>query len=215
MRHWWDARQGCDTYIGHALRKYGREAFEWKVVATFVDVCTAKQAEKLAIAEGYGHFNLSPGGDWNPGPCAEARLRMSLASKGKPKSAETVRRMSDAQRGHKVTAEARLNMSRAKRSSMSDETCAKISAAHKGKKKPYVIEHARQMGLSRKGKPGTMTGKKLSAEALAKMKASLTGRELSPEHKANVSKAVTAWWKQRKLNNELRGMAPDVIPIEV
>lgn len=64
-----------------------------------------------------------------------------------------------------------------------EESCAKMSAAKKGK--PMSAEHRAKISASHKGKC-------MSVEARAKISAALTGRTLSEEHKANISKPRSA-----------------------
>ena len=88
------------------------------------------------------------------------------------------------------------------------ETCAKISAAHKGKK--FSPEHCANMSAVRKGKklaPETCAkigaahlGKKRTKETCAKISAALTGKKKSPEHRAKDAEAH----KGKPLKDETR-----------
>lgn len=85
-QHWHDCNRKPEGYFHNALRKHGRDAFIWHIVAWFESVNAAKQAERDAIAAGFGHFNLNAGGDGNHGyvPSPETRAKMAAAKRGKP-----------------------------------------------------------------------------------------------------------------------------------
>lgn len=106
-----------------------------------------------------------------------------------------------------------------KRPPRSAEWCAKLSATLKGV--PHTLERrknqaAAQRGLQRapytpmtqetrdriaaiRASKPPRTGRKLSATSIAKMVTSLTGRELSAEHKAHIGAASRESWRKRKL----------------
>jgi group I intron endonuclease len=113
QQHKAHAKQGADTLLGKAIRKYGPESFTIEVVAEsyapFLD-----DAEKLAIWVYQSHvrrggYNLTHGGDGTPaGPdnpnygkprSEEIRKKISESNTGRTVSAETRKRISDAKQG--------------------------------------------------------------------------------------------------------------------
>lgn len=78
------------------------------------------------------------------------------------------------------------------------EIRAKISEAHKGKKKSP--EHCAKIGVSKKGENHPNFGKKLSPETRSKIGAAHKGKKLSPEHRAKISEVQ----KGKKLSPETR-----------
>jgi hypothetical protein len=174
-RHKWEAfNNDCDTHFARALRKYGVEAFEWKVLLEFKTVADAKEAEIFAIANGYGYYNETEGGDGVNGLSEKGRAKKSAALKGRPKSPETKAKMSQAQKGRKVSEEAKENMRRARLAYLAEngpyestpERNEKISKAKKGKK--FTSEHCVAMGNARKGKKHSEEHKQKISEGTRK-----------------------------------------------
>jgi len=86
----------------------------------------------------------------------------------------------------------------------SDETRAKISAAHAGKSnhfygKKHTAETKAKMSAAQAGNQN-WKGKKHSAETKAKMSKVKIGRKLSAEHRAKLSAAKKEYW--RKIRKE-------------
>jgi len=73
----------------------------------------------------------------------------------------------------------------------SEETKQKISKGNKGKKR--TEEQKQALSAALKGKPGAMLGKKLTPEQVEKLK----NREITPEHRTNLSKA----WDRRRVES--------------
>lgn len=184
QRHKWEALSNqCDTYFARALRAYGAEAFEWKVIQKFRNSNAAKIAEKLGILWGLGHYNLTVGGDGNINPAPETRAKMSAAQqKRKTRSEETKARMSAAQKGHFVSEEAKENMRQAQL------------------KRPPTTEEARIN--MRKAKAGTDMSCCKTPEAIAKMAASKRGKANSAEHKLRICEGLRKAHAERKANRE-------------
>lgn len=130
-------RQHCrnknNFYIDRAIRKYGKKNFDFQII------CELEQDDDLlnAMEEYYvwkyntykdkNHYNLTPGGDFNPATLPEVRAKMSKAKSGKnhpffgrKHTPETKNKMSEAHSGCKHT----------------PETRKKISKSHLGKKLP-------------------------------------------------------------------------------
>jgi len=165
-RHLWDGRRGRGTRIARALRKYGKDAFDFKVEAEVSTFDEAKIAEKRAIAARRPAFNLTAGGDGTVGyvPGAETRAKISAANGG-PSA-----RKSDAAKARCKTSEGRENLSRAR---TVPRTAATVDA---------IRERGRRRGMP----PGALAaavaankGRKRTAEQCARIAASLRGKPLS------------------------------------
>lgn len=138
----------------NAIRKYGTDVFEWKIIdkATTEDELNEKErywiAYYNAVNRDHG-YNMTEGGDgvkpneevreklsesirrrWQDG---DYRKKVVEAHKRKTLSEETRRKISEAQKGRKHT----------------EETKRKLSEAHKGKK--LSEEHCKKMAEARRG----------------------------------------------------------------
>ena len=121
------------------------------------------------------------------------KLKMSLASKGKPRPPEVVEKIRQKQIGQKRSDEAKANMSKAHvGKKLSDETKAKMSAAKKGKlpnntgkvykmKEPMPLELRLRLGEQRRGRI-------MSEESSKKKSLATKGRPLSESNRANIAK---------------------------
>lgn len=215
QRHKWEALSNeCDTYFARALRAYGVEAFEWKVIQKFRNSGAAKIAEKLAILWGLGHYNLTVGGDGNINPAPETRAKMSAAQqKRKTRSEATKARMSAAQKGHFVSEEAKENMRQAalRRAPASEEALANMRKAKAGTDMPHC-----QTSEAIEKRSAALRGKKQSPEHIAarvegmlqdyqdnpeRAKAAsqrMLDRYNDPSARAEQSARIKAWWAERK-----------------
>jgi hypothetical protein len=126
------------THFHHALRKYGRAAFDWAVSEWCADERAARAAETIAIASGRGHYNMTPGGDGVVNPSPEVRRKNAEKRRGKKwghHTPETRALMSLKAKGRPKSPEARENMRKAhlgkKLKPRSEETKAKIAASVK------------------------------------------------------------------------------------
>ena len=84
--HLWTARSARGhAPLYRALRKYGRDAFVWEVVAEFECGADALAEEVRLIKSLNPHYNATPGGaGFNPTPMSpEGRARISAANRGK------------------------------------------------------------------------------------------------------------------------------------
>jgi group I intron endonuclease len=131
--------------IVRALRRYGAEAFDFRVEATLPTAEEAKIAERIAIALRRPAFNASRGGDGNGNyiRTPETRLKISLSNarawaegrRSREVSSETRERMSAARSGRKHSAETRALIAEAnRRRVVSEESRAKMSATRRGVK---------------------------------------------------------------------------------
>jgi group I intron endonuclease len=83
--HKTSARRGSQLWFHQALRKYGEDAFEWRVVSVHYEDADAKRAERAMISGLPRTYNMTPGGD-GCGPLKEGhKANISRALKGNPK----------------------------------------------------------------------------------------------------------------------------------
>jgi group I intron endonuclease len=190
------------SYIQRALKKHGREAFTLQVLEWFENEADAYEAEAWWIAflrsnvAAYG-YNLSAGGEGNPGHevSQETRAKMSAVS---------VRRWSrpgERERNAEQTRKIHTGLKR------SPATCRKISEAAKGR--VPSAEHRAKISESSRGRPRPYVsalhlGVPKTAEHRAKVGAAHRGKKLSEETKA---KLRAAWVRRRA-----RGVGTDGKP---
>ncbi len=118
----------------NALRKYGRDAFDWSVVQTLQDWDSAKAAEIAWIAEHKPALNISLGGDGAQGvkfgPLSEAhKAQISQANRGRIKPESERKNISRGLIGLKKSETHRENLSASHRGKvLSPEHRAKIKS---------------------------------------------------------------------------------------
>lgn len=134
-RHLWDARQGSACRFHAALRQYGADSFEFRVLAVGPAGAWLNALEIRAIVAWNSFnkgYNDTKGGDGGNGSKArlgkthtpEARAKISAARRGKPGT----------RLGHHNTPEHNEKVRQANLGKkLSVETRAKISAAQKGR----------------------------------------------------------------------------------
>ena len=136
-----------DTYFHRALRKYGKENFEWNVIQYFTSIEEAKQAEIFWIAYlkecGIVLYNRTDGGDGVTG-FTHSKETIQILSKsitgdknpmyGKNHTNEAKQKISDALKGKSISNETRLSRFGKHHT---DETKLKLSVINKDKR-PHV-----------------------------------------------------------------------------
>ena len=159
----WAHHARAKSHIGNALRAYGAEAFDFRIITVYPNAAAAKQAEIDRIAARKPAFNKTAGGDGTNGysPTEEHRERLRKAILGRKRSAEFCAKC----RAKKVSAETR----------------EKIRRARLGQ--TWSVDVREKCAAGRRGKPNT-------AEAKAKISAALTGKPKTPEHVAKVAAAL-------------------------
>lgn len=214
-----DAKKGKGYAFQSAIRKYGEDNFEWKVLSICRNARIALGLEVAAIQLGMGYYNMTKGGE------------------GFTMTEETIEKIRKANLGRKHTPQAIANMTAAQRlldksltdaqkkaigdfhrgKILSEETRRKMSEAHTGK--VFTEEHKRKIGdnwigrkhtdetkakmsvSARKKPPVTeearknmseaQKGKKMSEENRQKLIERNTGRAVSQETREKMSKALT------------------------
>lgn len=180
--------------VGNKIRPYtktDRSDFWWKVVNKYgyeiqilkTDL-TKEEAYELEVIliAWYGRknlglgplVNLTDGGDGsnNTVVSEETREKLRIARTGYKFSEETKLKISNSHKGKKHTEETRLKMSES------------------AKKKIITQEHYDKLHTCQKGENNGMFGKTHSDETKDKIRQKATGRKLSYESKAKISKIV-------------------------
>lgn len=132
-KHVTNANTGSKLYFHNAIRKYGKDAFDWQIIAKTSSLKSAAILEKMARFLGTGHYNMTDGGEGSSGRVTtdESRVRYSLAKLGKKKSPEHIAKM----RLFRHTEEAKAAMSIARKGrKQSQAFIDKRAAALKGHK---------------------------------------------------------------------------------
>jgi group I intron endonuclease len=155
------SKHGRGAHFANALRLYGKEAFDWKVIQKYRNVQAAQTAEKLAVLWGLGHYNLTTGGEYGKQCSPEVRAKMSVVKKGRTLSAQTRAKMSVAQqarnerlgRAKLVFYGPRLPRVYPVGHTHSEQHRANISAANRGvPKPPRTAEHIAKISAAKTGK---------------------------------------------------------------
>lgn len=207
MREHKQAKGGC-RYLYNAVRRYGFDAFEHKIIAkahSWEELCLKEQAFiKFFGTKAPDGYNLTDGGEGSLGlkPSAETRQKMSEAQKGnkgntnmlgKKLSDETRQKIGEASKGNKY-ALGNTNMLGKKHS---NETKRKMSEAKRGRK--FSDETKRKMSEAAKGR-------KTSDETRKKLSEAKRGRKLSDETRQKMSEAQKGNTKMlgKKHSNEAK-----------
>lgn len=190
-----------NTYIDRAIKKHGADNFELKVICELEqDDDLLNEMEKYYVwkyntYEDDFHYNLTPGGDFNPMKNPEIAAKKSKAMSGKNNPMYGKRDKESPRFGRKHTSETKEKMSKAhKGKKLSEETKEKMSKAKSGENNPMFgkrhSEDARKkMSKAHSGKNHYFYGKKLSEEHRKKLSEAHKDKKLSEEHKKNLSKA--------------------------
>jgi len=197
-RHLWDAARNSPCRFHAAIRTYGPEAFEFKMLAIGPVGGWLSEMEIRTI-EAYNSFNSgyndTKGGEGTRGSMArlgkthtpEARAKISAARRGKPGGRLGCRNTPE--HNEKVR---QANLGK----TLSVEHRAAISAAQKGrpahnKGVAHTEETKRKMSLAH-------TGMKRPVSAGEKTRARLLGVPLSEETKRKLSEAQKRYWANKK-----------------
>jgi group I intron endonuclease len=138
-----------------AIRKYGFDSFDFKVLETDIDISKIHEREKFWIKElntmKPNGYNLTEGGEGTFGyrHTEESKKRMSEMRKGvpgKPKSEDVKKYLSELYKGRKLSEEQKKKISESKKGKrLSEEHKMKISETQKGR--THSEEHNRNVSL--------------------------------------------------------------------
>lgn len=176
-----DSREGGSEYAIHrAIRKYGIENFEFRILSYHPTEEEAFAAEGEAVASlrtttREGGYNLNAGGKGGVSPSDEVRQKIRQANLGHPVSESVREKLRAARLGSKHT----------------DEAKAKMSLSRKGK--PKSEDTREKMSRALKGHP-------VSEETRAKLRESCKRNAHRPvvtdELRERLSKAVKERWRK-------------------
>ncbi len=226
--HFWLLRRGehKNTHLQRAFQKYGEAAFEWVVLCLLPrrDLISTEQRLLDRLAGTAACYNIAAHAH-TPSMTEAVRRKIGDALRGrvipreqverwietmrtwraaqppkppkqkpirKPLSVESRERMANAQRGKRQSEESNRKRSESlrqfyeahpghlqQRQRASTESRAKAAASNRGKKRIGVALENLRVGSKKRGDD-------------------LRGGTHTPEHRARVSAAVTAWWAERK-----------------
>lgn len=110
-----DAKKGCEFYLHRAIRKYGKDAFIWRILGYAACQFGLDILEKswMWITSDY-NYNIREGGSHGKAS-KESREKMSKARKGKKLTEEHIRNRAESYRGYKQTIQHRINASKVRR----------------------------------------------------------------------------------------------------
>ena len=174
--------------LASAIKKYGRDAFAYKILEDSVfdqmlgDLEIAYIAKFNTVAP--NGYNLTHGGEINKSISEETRQRLSESHKGQ------------------------VAWNKGKK--MSPEFCQQISERQKGRPAPNKGKKAspetiRKLSESHKGQTPWMKGKRHTAESRKKNAEAHRGKKASPETRQRLSeshKGQVAWNKGKKMSPE-------------
>lgn len=151
-RHLSDSSSNSNTYFHKAIRKYGKENFEWSILVETDSESKLNALEKFYIMiyrKMLGVYNLTEGGEGMSGytQAEESRKKVSDSKKGKPRDEETKKKISDSHKGKIpwnkgktiIYPEGTKNPFFGKKHS--EESCKKMSDAKKGKTSSFKGKH--------------------------------------------------------------------------
>jgi len=206
-KHCVAARNESDGLLYRAMRKYGIENFQMRVIDEAEDEAYALNTlEPLWIRrfreEGIELYNLTEGGEGIVGlvHSEETKQKMSESLRGKKRSEEQRQRLSEANRGKSPSEEARR----------------KISEANRGRSKPPRSEqHLRKLReaalargsmseeqkrkISESMRQSENVGHPIDEETRARIAEKLRGQVQSEETKAKRAESMRKAWERRRI----------------
>ena len=207
--HNYNAEKGSPLAVAQAIRKFGRDAVQFKVLVVAKGRDYLAQLERNAIrvfgTRKPNGYNLTDGGDgapvgntYNLGKkrTMESRAKMSASARGRPRTKEQREAVSRAMMGNKFSLGRKL----------SDEHKARISVANKGRK--WTAEQRAGMSIAAYGRKKSEVqrerhraamignnfclGRKHSEETKAKIAVAHKGRKFSDATREKMSIAACA-----------------------
>lgn len=176
----WSSHKESDSLIGQALRKYGEDNFDSRVLEECDSLEMLNFRERcyiLALGTLAPHgYNLQPGGD-NKLHHDITKVKISERRKGKGCGVRNVNYKRD------FSSEHRLKIS----SSLKDYFDRN---GHPLKGAVFTDAHIESLKDSHKGQIPWNKGKKLSKEHVENLRVSHRGRTLTKEHKRKISEAM-------------------------
>ena len=186
---------GSGKYLIHAIKKYGRKNFRREILEFFSTKKKAFDTQAPLIIK-YNTlspigYNLSPTGGLCVMNCFtnETRLKMSLASKGKPKSLKQREKCRLVNLGRKHSEETKRKISESHIGKKQSEiTIQKRVNKNRGKKRSEEIKQ--KMKLSQLGEKNNHYGKHCTEETKLKISNIHKGKPKSEEHKNKIRLSI-------------------------
>jgi group I intron endonuclease len=178
-----------DYPFSRAIKVYGFANIKWEILEDNIDESELANKEQYYIKEydSYNNrYNATIGGDVSPAKDPLVRQKMKAnhhrCMLGRKMSEETKKRISEAQKGRPGR-------------DFSSEEREWRSERYSGENNPmygrtHTPEARERIAESRRGRSSWNKGRHHTPEARAKMTASRTGKKATPEHRANMSKAM-------------------------
>jgi group I intron endonuclease len=185
--------KGSGQLLARAFKKYGKTNFTCEILATAetkeeLNALEVYWIDRLAARDTEIGYNITEGGEGTVGyqHTEEAKLKMSVAKKGKPLTAKHCKAISQSNSGRKLSEESRLKISKANTGKKhTEETRQKLRDAHKINPRNFDEEYRRKLRESRAD--ALATGRwSISEEGMERLRES-GSRPKSIEHNKHVS----------------------------
>jgi group I intron endonuclease len=211
-----EASKGSDLLFHRALRKYGFDNFDWKILMEEDGKDELFESEVACIKmlktkSPYG-YNMTDGGEGQIGMSEETRLKLRNFRLGKPLSLEHRMKISEGNRGKHPSTPIIRQMLMKRNTSLSNRI--KVSNSHKENGIRPTLEAARKGGLALRGRKQSpeliakriagLKGKSKSEEHRKRLSDALIGRKIGPfseEHKRKISEAIKAFHERKRASN--------------
>lgn len=191
-------REHCQSkrklYIDNAIRKHGKEKFIFSVICKLEcdeDLLNTMEEYYIWKYDTYkskNHYNLTPGGDFNPSKVPEIAEKISKSHMGKKLPQEVINKMVASRKGFKHSEETKKKLSLMnKGKKLSNEVKQKISEATMGMHRSPSTEFKKG---EMSGANNPMYNKKHTKESRKKMSQSTKGKYIG---KNNPKSKYTLW----------------------
>lgn len=205
----WNGGRGYDQcpYMNSAVKKHGKDNFEYEILTVCSSQETADYWEDFFIAKFDSQnpnkgYNLKEGGAYGK-QSEETKKKISDSNKGRVMSEEAKQKISNANRGRVFSEERNRKISLAKLGKLgpkhTEETKVKISQILTGR----ILSEEHIQKIVRR-----TTGVKASKETKNKMSLAQKGKPKSEETKRKMSEASKGKPKSAKHREVMKGKAP-------
>ena len=200
-----DTRRGSSCYFHNALRKYGFDIFEWRMLIEDDNEEELNESEvaciKMFKTKSPNGYNLTDGGDGATGCFVyeDTIIKIKEARKGYRHSEETKAKISKANKGlrkgshHSRETKAKISKANKGKHFASLETRMKISNALKGKS--FSIEHITNLSKGQKRRY-------VDPKERIKLSEAHKGKRASTSTKLKMSKSSKRGWMKRKAKSK-------------
>lgn len=205
-RHRDDSAVGCNKPLYRAMRKYGIENFDIRVIDSSDDenytlnVLEPKWITKY-LSDGVKLYNLTAGGDGLTGysHTEETKIKMSKSQKGKVMSEDAKEKLRKANLGKSPGEETRRKISEANKGvskpPRSEEHCQKLSEVARARG-PMSEEQKKK--ISESLQTSDRVGHPIDEETRARISEKLRGQVQSEETRAKRAESMRRAWERRR-----------------